>query len=71
MRVHEAVLAAGEKETGATVHLVTAEYDRGDILRQASIAVNACDTTETLAARVHALEHHLLLETIDYYSRKL
>ena len=71
MRVHEAVLAAGEKETGATVHLVTAEYDRGDILRQASIAVSTCDTAETLAARVHELEHHLLLETIDYYSRKL
>jgi len=70
LHVHAAVLAAGDAVTGATVHLVTAEYDQGDILRQASVAVNACDTTESLAARVHNLEHRLLLETIKHYSHK-
>lgn len=60
LHVHRAVLAAGERESGATVHLVTEEYDRGAILGQARVAVHASDTPETLAARVLELEHRLL-----------
>lgn len=56
-RVHEAVLAAGEAESGITIHLVDDHYDRGDILFQARCPVLPGDTTDTLAARVHALEH--------------
>jgi phosphoribosylglycinamide formyltransferase-1 len=59
-RVHGAVLAAGDAESGATVHLVDEHYDRGDILGQARVAVEAGDTAETLAARVLAVEHRLL-----------
>lgn len=59
-RVHEAVLAAGDAASGATVHLVTEEYDRGEILAQAPVPVMAGDTPETLAARVLAIEHRLL-----------
>ncbi|MDZ4675476.1 MAG: phosphoribosylglycinamide formyltransferase [Gemmatimonadota bacterium] len=59
-RVHAAVLAAGDTETGATVHLVTEEYDRGQILGQAAVPVLEGDTPESLAARVLGVEHRLL-----------
>ena len=59
-RVHEAVLAAGEAESGATVHLVDEVYDRGTTLAQARVPVLPGDTPDTLAARVLAVEHRLL-----------
>jgi phosphoribosylglycinamide formyltransferase 1 len=59
-RVHEAVLAAGDASSGATVHLVTEEYDRGPILGQAQLPVLPDDTPDSLAARVLELEHRLL-----------
>jgi phosphoribosylglycinamide formyltransferase-1 len=59
-RVHQAVLAAGDLESGATVHLVTEEYDRGPVLGQARVPVLPSDTPESLAARVLELEHRLL-----------
>lgn len=59
-RVHEAVIAAGEAESGATVHLVDAEYDRGAILGQGRVTVEPDDSSETLARRVLAVEHRLL-----------
>ncbi|MEF3305477.1 phosphoribosylglycinamide formyltransferase [Paenibacillus sp. GYB003] len=64
MRVHEAVLAAGERETGITVHLVDAEYDEGPILAQCAVPVMAGDTVETLAERVLRKEHELYVETL-------
>jgi formyltetrahydrofolate-dependent phosphoribosylglycinamide formyltransferase len=59
-KVHAAVLASGAEESGATVHLVDEEYDRGRILGQARVPVLPGDTPETLAARVLAVEHQLL-----------
>ncbi len=59
-RVHEAVLASGARESGATVHLVDEVYDRGAILGQARIPVLPGDDADTLAARVLELEHRLL-----------
>lgn len=58
-RVHEAVLAHGEKESGVTIHLADEEYDRGTILEQAKVPVLPDDTPETLAARVLEEEHRL------------
>lgn len=57
--VHEAVLAAGETESGATVHYVTERYDEGDIIDQERCPVLPGDTVETLAERVLACEHRL------------
>ncbi len=57
MHVHEAVLAAGERVTGVTVHLVDADYDRGPILAQAEVAVQPGDTAKALQARVLEQEH--------------
>ena len=59
-RVHEAVLASGATVSGPTVHVVTAEYDRGPIVAQWPVPVAADDTPETLAARVLRVEHQLL-----------
>ena len=64
-RVHEAVLAAGAKESGPTVHLVDEEYDHGPILAQRKVAVLADDTPETLAARVLEQEHVIYAETLQ------
>lgn len=63
-RVHEAVLASGDRCSGATVHLVEQEYDKGPILAQRSLPVAAGETPESLAARVLAIEHELLVETL-------
>ena len=65
MRVHEAVIAAGEKESGVTIHLVDAEYDTGPIVAQARLQVEPTDTAETLAARVLELEHTFFVETLQ------
>ena len=59
-RVHEAVLAAGEPTSGATVHLVDEVYDRGGVLAQERVPVLPGDTPDTLAARVLEVEHRLL-----------
>jgi len=59
-RVHEAVLASGAKESGATVHFVDEEFDRGAIIAQEKVRIEAGDTPDTLAARVLEAEHRLL-----------
>ncbi len=55
--VHEAVLAAGDTQSGITIHHVSSEIDGGDIIFQASCPVHTDDTPDTLADRVHTLEH--------------
>jgi phosphoribosylglycinamide formyltransferase-1 len=55
--VHKAVLAAGERESGITIHYVNAHYDEGECLFQARCPVYSGDTVETLAARIHTLEY--------------
>jgi formyltetrahydrofolate-dependent phosphoribosylglycinamide formyltransferase len=59
-RVHEAVLRSGARVSGATVHLVDEEYDRGAILAQARVPILSGDTPDSLAARVLEAEHRLL-----------
>jgi phosphoribosylglycinamide formyltransferase-1 len=59
-RVHQAVLDSGEADSGATVHVVTEEYDQGPVLGQATVPVLPGDTADDLAARVLAAEHRLL-----------
>ena len=60
--VHEAVLAAGEKESGCTVHLVNEVCDGGEILLQKKVPVLPDDTPESLYARIAPKEHEALLE---------
>jgi folate-dependent phosphoribosylglycinamide formyltransferase PurN len=63
-RVHEAVIAAGEKESGITIHWVNEHYDEGGIIFQATCEVVSGDTPETLANKIHALEHAHFAPTI-------
>jgi formyltetrahydrofolate-dependent phosphoribosylglycinamide formyltransferase len=64
-RVHEAVLASGARVAGATVHYVDEQYDRGPIIAQAKVRVAADDTPDSLAARVLAAEHRLLVRVVE------
>ncbi len=70
MRVHEAVIAAGETESGPTVHLVDSEYDHGPSLAQERVPVFPGDTPETLQKRVLAAEHELLPRAIQDLAEK-
>jgi formyltetrahydrofolate-dependent phosphoribosylglycinamide formyltransferase len=63
-RVHEAVLASRATLSGATVHYVDEEYDRGPIIAQWPVPVRPHDTPETLAARVLEVEHRLLPQVV-------
>ena len=65
MNVHNAVIAAGEKETGVTIHRVSAEYDSGEIVAQTTVPVEEGDTAEILAARVLEREHTFLVGVIS------
>jgi phosphoribosylglycinamide formyltransferase-1 len=56
-RVHEAVVASGEKETGITIHFVNENYDEGRIIFQAKCTVLPNDSPDDVAAKVHALEY--------------
>jgi phosphoribosylglycinamide formyltransferase-1 len=64
-RVHEAVIESGAKESGATVHLVDDEYDRGPIVAQWRIPVEPSDTATSLAARVLNVEHIVYPRAIE------
>ena len=68
MHVHEAVVKSGSKVSGATVHLVDEEYDRGPIVLQQSVALADGETTETLAAKVLKIEHELYPKAIRLFA---
>lgn len=57
MYVHEAVVAAGEKESGITIHYINENYDEGAVIFQATCPVLSTDTPEEVANKVHALEY--------------
>lgn len=71
MRVHEAVLASGDRESGCTVHLCDSAYDTGPIVLQKRCAVLPGDTPETLAQRVRELENAAYPEALALLLRRL
>ena len=62
IKVHESVIAAGDKESGATVHFVDEGTDTGPILLQSKVAVEQGETAESLQKKVLELEHALIVE---------
>lgn len=68
MHVHRAVLDYGVHWSGATVHLVTEEYDQGPIVLQQPVPVYAKDTPEDLAARIREVEHRLYPEALRLFA---
>ncbi len=71
MHVHNAVKAAGETETGITIHLVNEEYDKGQILFQTKCLIDENDTPEQIAQKIHGLEHANFPEQIGKYIQNL
>lgn len=69
-RVHESVLASGDPESGATVHLVTAGIDEGPVLEQVRVPVLPGDTLDTLKARVQAEEAALMLRAVRNFGQR-
>ncbi len=70
-KVHQAVLAAGDTESGCTVHLVEPEYDSGRILGQRRVPVLASDDVGSLSARVFAAECELYPQVLAELARVL
>lgn len=65
MRVHEAVIEAGEKETGITIHYIDEHYDKGTIIFQATCPVLPNETPEQVAEKVHILEYKYFPQVIE------
>lgn len=65
--VHEAVIAARETQSGITIHLINERYDEGRFLLQATCPVFPSDTPESLAQRIHTLEHRFYPSTIEQF----
>jgi phosphoribosylglycinamide formyltransferase 1 len=63
--VHEAVIKAGDKESGITIHYVNEKYDDGQIIFQTRCAVDVNDTPEILAGKIHELEYKYFPEVIE------
>lgn len=63
--VHEAVLEAGEKKSGATVHYVTSGIDEGAIILQKSFDISLYETLITLAAKIHEIEFEILPKAVN------
>lgn len=70
LKTHEACLAAGDKVSGASVHLVTPDLDSGEVLGQVEVAVLPSDTPETLAERVLIAEHQLYPRILAEYAAR-
>lgn len=68
-RVHEAVAAAGERQSGATIHVVDAIYDHGPIIAQRVVALDPGDAPETIERKVMAIEPALYLDTLQQITR--
>jgi len=65
MHVHNAVIAAGEKESGITIHYINEHYDEGEMIFQAACPVIPGDTAESVAEKVHALEYKHYPQVIE------
>jgi len=65
--VHEAVIAAGETQSGITIHVVDEQYDHGPTVFQAICPVLPDDNTDSLAARIHQLEHQYYPDIVDKF----
>jgi phosphoribosylglycinamide formyltransferase-1 len=65
MHVHQAVLDNKEQETGITIHYVNEHYDEGEFIFQKSVNIEACNTPEEIAHKIHELEHQFFPEVIS------
>lgn len=69
LNTHQAVLDAGEAEHGASVHFVTAQLDGGPVILQGRVSVRAEDTADSLAVRVHEVEHRIYPLAVRWFAQ--
>ena len=69
-RVHEAVLASGDRESGATVHWVAGDYDSGPIIAQIRVAVAEAETAASLETKVKAVERTMLIDALRVIAKR-
>jgi phosphoribosylglycinamide formyltransferase 1 len=67
MRVHQSVISNGDPQSGITIHEVNAEYDEGQIVFQAKVAIEKDDTANLLAEKIHRLEHQHFPQVIEQW----
>ncbi|MEX1189064.1 MAG: formyltransferase family protein [Bacteroidia bacterium] len=65
-KVHEAVISAGVKQSGITLHIIDEEYDRGEILKQYPCDITSEDTADSLEAKISDLEQRMLPSFVEY-----
>ncbi len=70
MRVHEAIITNKEKESGITIHFVNEHYDEGEHIFQAKTIIEEHDSPESLASKIHELEHHHFPLVIEHLLQK-
>jgi len=70
-RVHEAIIEAGDKQSGITIHYVNKKYDEGQIIFQALVDIDSADTPDSLAAKIHELEYTHFPMVIEEVIRKI
>ena len=68
--VHEAVLKAGEKETGISIHMVNTEFDKGELIYQDKFTIFDSDTVSSIEARIHELEHKGLPIAVERFLKQ-
>ncbi len=71
MHVHEAVKQSGENETGITIHLIDGNYDKGNTVFQAKVAVEPTDLPDDIANKVHKLEYEYYPKVIEEIAKKI
>lgn len=71
MHVHEAVKQSGETETGITIHLIDGNYDKGNTVFQAKVAVEPADSPDDIANKVHMLEYEYYPKVIEEIAKKI
>lgn len=69
MHVHEAVIEAHEKYSGATIHFVNQEYDKGNIISQTQVEILPSDTAETLSQKVQVAEKIQLIQVLKHFTK--
>jgi phosphoribosylglycinamide formyltransferase 1 len=71
MHVHREVIRSGERQSGITIHLVSEEYDKGEVLFQATVDVAPSDSPESLSEKIHTLEHLHFSRVIESYIHQI
>lgn len=69
--IHKAVLAAGEEESGITIHFANEHFDEGEILHQSKFKIDAGDTLEVIKFKIQQLEHHHFPRVIEGLLKKM